>query len=282
MQNIFLHCRITYFIYYCPSSTLNLKVIAKKIVCVSKHKVYMNYVIEVWSALINQQWAGFIGFKFYSNIKRQSRKTWRRILDSIGADREHRESLASCTHTRTEGHTEARHNKSHKDKHTRTHAHTQIHKKHLLKLLPLFPCPPLRAKSKNGGRCLRERLEKIGLNLPAGRRKAANVTLLTSLVEGRKNTHANTHTHIYTEARTHIQWPAYILTDRDTYSHRKIPAWAHMNKQPQHGWLHACARVHAHTHTHKHTHRHGGCPLKNCSCSQRAVNCLSGESERSG
>lgn len=42
-----------------------------------------------------------------------------------------------------------------------------------------------RAKSKNGGRLLREKLEKIGLNLPAGRRKAANVTLLTSLVEGR-------------------------------------------------------------------------------------------------
>ncbi|XP_076319080.1 transcription factor AP-2-epsilon-like isoform X2 [Tachypleus tridentatus] len=41
-----------------------------------------------------------------------------------------------------------------------------------------------RAKSKNGGRTLREKLEKIGLNLPAGRRKAANVTLLTSLVEG--------------------------------------------------------------------------------------------------
>ncbi|CAL4061653.1 unnamed protein product [Meganyctiphanes norvegica] len=41
-----------------------------------------------------------------------------------------------------------------------------------------------RAKSKNGGRLLRDKLEKIGLNLPAGRRKAANVTLLTSLVEG--------------------------------------------------------------------------------------------------
>ncbi|XP_025057641.1 transcription factor AP-2-alpha isoform X3 [Alligator sinensis] len=40
------------------------------------------------------------------------------------------------------------------------------------------------AKSKNGGRSLREKLDKIGLNLPAGRRKAANVTLLTSLVEG--------------------------------------------------------------------------------------------------
>lgn len=31
---------------------------------------------------------------------------------------------------------------------------------------------------------LREKLEKIGLTLPAGRRKAANVTLFTSLVEG--------------------------------------------------------------------------------------------------
>ncbi|KAH9504140.1 hypothetical protein Btru_065100, partial [Bulinus truncatus] len=40
------------------------------------------------------------------------------------------------------------------------------------------------AKSKNGGRSLRDKLEKIGLSLPAGRRKAANVTLLTSLVEG--------------------------------------------------------------------------------------------------
>ena len=44
-----------------------------------------------------------------------------------------------------------------------------------------------RAKSKNGGRMLREKLDKIGMTLPAGRRKAANVTLLTSLVEG-KNT----------------------------------------------------------------------------------------------
>ena len=36
------------------------------------------------------------------------------------------------------------------------------------------------------GRSLREKLDKIGLNLPAGRRKAANVTLLTSLVEGKR------------------------------------------------------------------------------------------------
>ncbi|EPQ16796.1 Transcription factor AP-2 gamma [Myotis brandtii] len=41
-----------------------------------------------------------------------------------------------------------------------------------------------RAKSKDGCRSLREKLHKMGLNLPAGRRKAARVTLLTSLVEG--------------------------------------------------------------------------------------------------
>lgn len=41
-----------------------------------------------------------------------------------------------------------------------------------------------RAKSKNGGRALREKLEKIGLTLPPGRRKASSITLLTSLVEG--------------------------------------------------------------------------------------------------
>ncbi|CAF0874201.1 unnamed protein product [Didymodactylos carnosus] len=41
-----------------------------------------------------------------------------------------------------------------------------------------------RAKSKNGGRLLREKLEKIGVSLPAGRRKTAQTTLLTSLVEG--------------------------------------------------------------------------------------------------
>jgi hypothetical protein len=43
-----------------------------------------------------------------------------------------------------------------------------------------------RAKSKNGGRILRDKLDKIGMTLPAGRRKAANVTLLTALVEGKQ------------------------------------------------------------------------------------------------
>ena len=33
---------------------------------------------------------------------------------------------------------------------------------------------------------LRDKLDKIGMTLPAGRRKAANVTLLTSLVEGKQ------------------------------------------------------------------------------------------------
>ena len=43
-----------------------------------------------------------------------------------------------------------------------------------------------RAKSKDGGKVLRDKLERIGMTLPSGRRKAANVTLLTSLVEGKK------------------------------------------------------------------------------------------------
>jgi len=53
-----------------------------------------------------------------------------------------------------------------------------------------------RAKSKNGGRSLRDKLEKIGLTLPAGRRKAAQVTLLTSLVEGETSRLARDYTYL--------------------------------------------------------------------------------------
>lgn len=41
-----------------------------------------------------------------------------------------------------------------------------------------------RAKSKDGGKALRESLKRIGLNLPAGRRKSALITAWTALVEG--------------------------------------------------------------------------------------------------
>jgi transcription factor AP-2 len=40
-----------------------------------------------------------------------------------------------------------------------------------------------RAKSKDGGKALRDMLKQKGLVLPAGRRKSANVTSLTALVE---------------------------------------------------------------------------------------------------
>lgn len=63
-----------------------------------------------------------------------------------------------------------------------------------------------RAKSKNGGRSLREKLDKIGLNLPAGRRKAANVTLLTSLVEG-KRVHLLTRRELSSGKMDNTQWP---------------------------------------------------------------------------
>lgn len=41
-----------------------------------------------------------------------------------------------------------------------------------------------RAKSKNGGYQLRQKLDSIGLSLPPGRRKATELSLFTSLVEG--------------------------------------------------------------------------------------------------
>uniref|UniRef100_A0A9J2Q4A1 Transcription factor AP-2 C-terminal domain-containing protein n=1 Tax=Ascaris lumbricoides TaxID=6252 RepID=A0A9J2Q4A1_ASCLU len=41
-----------------------------------------------------------------------------------------------------------------------------------------------RAKSKDGGKTLRDSLKQVGLTLPAGRRKAATVTAWTALVEG--------------------------------------------------------------------------------------------------
>jgi hypothetical protein len=44
-------------------------------------------------------------------------------------------------------------------------------------------CQMFRAKSKDGGKSLRDKLKVHGLVLPAGRRKASNVNSLTALVE---------------------------------------------------------------------------------------------------
>ncbi|CAD5206826.1 unnamed protein product [Bursaphelenchus okinawaensis] len=44
-----------------------------------------------------------------------------------------------------------------------------------------------RAKSKDGGKSLRDQLKVVGLTLPAGRRKASNVNSLTALVEYEAN-----------------------------------------------------------------------------------------------
>lgn len=41
-----------------------------------------------------------------------------------------------------------------------------------------------RVKFKNGGRCLREKLDRFGLNLLVGRRKVVNVIFFIFLVEG--------------------------------------------------------------------------------------------------
>jgi len=42
-----------------------------------------------------------------------------------------------------------------------------------------------KAKSKNGSRFLREKLLRIGIQLPQGRRKTAKCTLFTSLTESK-------------------------------------------------------------------------------------------------
>lgn len=57
-----------------------------------------------------------------------------------------------------------------------------MHKSHQYTLIVMSLI--YRAKSKNGGHVLRQKLESIGLSLPPGRRKATEVNLLTSLVEG--------------------------------------------------------------------------------------------------
>ena len=63
---------------------------------------------------------------------------------------------------------------------TCTHAHVHV--------FIYTPCDHYihfhRAKSKNGGHVLRQRLDSIGLSLPPGRRKATELSLLTSLLEG--------------------------------------------------------------------------------------------------
>ena len=55
---------------------------------------------------------------------------------------------------------------------------------------------------------LRDKLDKIGMSLPAGRRKAANVTLLTSLVEG-ETSHTMSSINSFIRATYHIAMREY-------------------------------------------------------------------------
>lgn len=70
----------------------------------------------------------------------------------------------------------------------------------------LYSC---RAKSKNGGKYLREKLDKIGLNIPAGRRKTAPVTLLTALVEGQYDGYIHLHIFAYIGMCVHVRGRAH-------------------------------------------------------------------------
>ena len=86
----------------------------------------------------------------------------------------------------------------------------------------IFVSVPCRAKSKDGGRNLRDKLDKIGMALPAGRRKAANVTLLTSLVEGK-------HCYYLTKKRhqpLHYSLSKFIFFAKQCVSAPAVTFWA--------------------------------------------------------
>ena len=93
-----------------------------------------------------------------------------------------------------------------------------------------------RAKSKNGGRDLRNKLEKIGVNLPAGRRKASTTTLLTSLVEGKKD---RSNDHLF------IIFPPMEIRDKFHYHLTSIHACRthQLSPAPTHTHTHMCVVV---------------------------------------
>jgi len=80
-----------------------------------------------------------------------------------------------------------------------------------------------RAKSKNGGRALRDKLDRIGVNLPAGRRKAATVTLLTSLVEG--NSFACIYQRIVSHGRGVVVSGVRRMNEVNARRARLVPVW---------------------------------------------------------
>ncbi|CAF1149349.1 unnamed protein product [Rotaria sp. Silwood1] len=88
-----------------------------------------------------------------------------------------------------------------------------------------------RAKSKNGGRILREKLEKIGVNLPAGRRKAATVTLLTSLVEGEAAHLARDFHYVCDQEFPARQCAEYVNRQYNTTHHLQEPCGITKRKQ---------------------------------------------------
>ncbi|CAF1173370.1 unnamed protein product [Rotaria sordida] len=88
-----------------------------------------------------------------------------------------------------------------------------------------------RAKSKNGGRLLREKLEKIGVNLPAGRRKAATVTLLTSLVEGEAAHLARDFHYVCDQEFPSRQCAEYTTRQYHTINHLQDPSGITKRKQ---------------------------------------------------
>ncbi len=83
----------------------------------------------------------------------------------------------------------------------------------LLSIYFNYPNLHFRAKSKNGGRMLREKLEKIGMTLPAG---SLLNPLQLSVLHRQTDRHTHTQTHTQTHTCAHNQINKHTHTQTHT------------------------------------------------------------------
>ena len=108
-----------------------------------------------------------------------------------------------------------------------------------------------RAKSKNGGHHLRQRLEDKGLSLPPGRRKATEISLFTSLVEGEALHLANDYKRLCQNSFPHNELAQIIGAQHVNTTH--VQQRIQMVEGAKYVYIYT---IHTYIHTHTHTHTH--------------------------
>ena len=109
-----------------------------------------------------------------------------------------------------------------------------------------------RAKSKNGGHHLRQRLEDKGLSLPPGRRKATEVSLFTSLVEGEALHLANDYKRLCQNSFPHNELAQIIGAQHVNTTH--VQQRIQMVEGAKYVYIHTYIHTYIHAHTHTHTY----------------------------